>query len=57
MDTSYEIVCATLRSAPRRAYLELAHQPEINVIYTFNLDTHKKYSAPKEIKNDGDECG
>jgi hypothetical protein len=47
MDTSYEIVCATPRIAPRRAYFEFAHHPEIKVTYTFNLDTHKKYSAPK----------
>jgi len=47
IDTSYEIVWATLRKAPNRAYFELAHHPEINVTYTFILDTHKKYRAPK----------
>lgn len=31
IDTSYEIVCAILRSAPSRAYFELEHQPEMNV--------------------------
>lgn len=46
MDTSYEMVCATPRRAPSRAYLELEHQPAINVVYTFILDTHKKYRIP-----------
>lgn len=32
IDTSYEIVWATPRKAPKRAYFEFAHQPEINVI-------------------------
>lgn len=30
--TSYEIVCATLRSAPRRAYFELEVQPAAKVV-------------------------
>lgn len=42
IETSYEIVCATPRKAPRRAYFEFAHQPEIKVTYTFSLETHKK---------------
>jgi hypothetical protein len=46
MDTSYEIVCAIPRRAPRRAYLEFEHQPARNVEYTFILDTHKKYKIP-----------
>lgn len=29
--TSYEIVCATPRSAPNRAYFELEHHPAMNV--------------------------
>ena len=29
MDTSYEIICAADRSAPRNAYLELLAQPAI----------------------------
>jgi hypothetical protein len=40
--TSYEIVCATPRKAPNKAYLELEHQPDINVAYTFILDTQRK---------------
>jgi len=50
MDTSYEIVCATLRSDPNRAYLELEHHPAMNVEYTFNLDTHRKYKTPNDRK-------
>lgn len=50
--TSYEIVCATPRSAPSRAYLELEHHPAMNVAYTFILDTQRKYSTPKIIKKD-----
>lgn len=46
IDTSYEIVWATPRRAPSRAYLELEHQPARNVAYTFILDTHKKYRIP-----------
>lgn len=42
IDTSYEMVCATPRKAPSKAYFELEHQPDINVAYTFILDTHKK---------------
>lgn len=40
--TSCEIVCATPRRAPRRAYLELEDRPAINAQYTFILDTHRK---------------
>ena len=42
IDTSYEIVWATPRRAPNSAYFEFEHQPDINVIYTFKLDTHRK---------------
>lgn len=41
--TSYEIVWATPRRAPSRAYLELDLHPARNVVYTFILETHKKY--------------
>ena len=50
--TSYEIVCATPRNAPSRAYLEFEHQPAINVAYTCILETHRKYRIPNEMKND-----
>lgn len=50
--TSYEIVCATPRSAPSSAYLEFEHHPAMNVAYTCILDTHRKYRIPNEMKND-----
>ena len=50
--TSYEIVCATPRNLPNRAYLEFEHHPAINVGYTFNLDTHKKYKIPSGMNID-----
>lgn len=34
IDTSYEILCAAERSAPRNAYLELLAQPAIIIPYT-----------------------
>nr|QED22670.1 NADH dehydrogenase subunit 1 [Amynthas sp. HU201607-04]QED22671.1 NADH dehydrogenase subunit 1 [Amynthas sp. JX201401-05]QED22672.1 NADH dehydrogenase subunit 1 [Amynthas sp. ZJ201509-01]QED22673.1 NADH dehydrogenase subunit 1 [Amynthas sp. ZJ201505-04]QED22674.1 NADH dehydrogenase subunit 1 [Amynthas sp. ZJ201504-02]QED22675.1 NADH dehydrogenase subunit 1 [Amynthas sp. HK201601-20]QED22676.1 NADH dehydrogenase subunit 1 [Amynthas sp. GZ201605-04]QED22677.1 NADH dehydrogenase subunit 1 [A len=43
--TSYEIVCATPRSAPSSAYFEFDLHPAMNVEYTFMLETHKKYST------------
>src|SRR6218665_2994110 len=43
--TSYEIVWATPRKAPNRAYFEFDLHPAMNVVYTFILDTHKKYST------------
>lgn len=50
--TSYEIVCATPRNAPRSAYFELDLHPAINVVYTFILDTQRKYRTLYCIKND-----
>jgi len=41
------MVWATLRIAPRRAYLELENQPAARVVYTFILEMHKKRRAPK----------
>jgi hypothetical protein len=55
--TSYEIVCATLRSAPNKAYFEFDLHPAINVEYTFILDTHRKYSTLNCKKKDWCECG
>jgi len=46
IDTSYEIVWATPRRAPNRAYFELEHHPAMKVVYTFILDTHKKNKIP-----------
>lgn len=44
--TSYEIVCATLRKAPSRAYFELEDQPLIMVVYTLSLEIHKNSRIP-----------
>ena len=44
--TSYEIVCATARIAPSKAYFELEAHPESKMQYTFNLETAKKNSIP-----------
>jgi hypothetical protein len=38
IDTSYEIVWATLRRAPSREYFELDDHPAPRRVYTFNLD-------------------
>jgi hypothetical protein len=53
IDTSYEIVCAILRSAPNKAYLEFEHHPAIKVEYTFILDTHRKYNTLNDRIIDG----
>lgn len=41
--TSYEMVWATPRNAPRSAYFELDLHPARKVTYTFILETHRKY--------------
>lgn len=35
------MVCAILRSVPKREYLELEDQPAISVVYTFMLEMHR----------------
>jgi predicted RecB family nuclease len=40
--TSYEIVCATPRNAPRSAYFEFEHHPAMKVEYTPILLTDRK---------------
>jgi hypothetical protein len=55
--TSYEMVCATPRKAPSKAYFELDLQPAKKVVYTFILDTHRKYKILKSMKNDWCEWG
>jgi len=44
--TSYEIVCAALRSAPNRAYFEFEAHPAMRVVYTLNLEIHKNRRIP-----------
>lgn len=41
---SYEIVCATARSAPMRAYFEFEAQPEPKIVYTIKLEMAKMNS-------------
>jgi len=57
IDTSYEIVWATPRRAPNRAYFEFEHHPARKVEYTFILDTHRKYKMPNDKYIDVFECG
>lgn len=45
--TSYEIVCATARRAPIKAYLELEAQPDQRIEYTVKLDRVSKKSTPR----------
>jgi hypothetical protein len=48
--TSYEIVCATPRSAPSRAYFEFEAQPAEKVVYTLILEIHRKNKIPNVRK-------
>lgn len=57
IDTSYEIVCATLRRAPSNAYLELEDHPAINVAYTFSLEIVRNIRIEKVIKMAGEDIG
>lgn len=45
--TSYEIVCATARRAPIKAYFELEAQPDHRIEYTAKLDRASKKSTPR----------
>lgn len=45
--TSYEIVWATARRAPMRAYFELEAQPEPKIEYTARLDTARIKRTPR----------
>jgi hypothetical protein len=51
------MVWAIPRRAPSKAYLELEHHPAIKVVYTFILDTHRKYRMPYIKYSEGLECG
>ena len=55
--TSYEIVWAALRRAPRRAYFEFEAHPAIKVVYTLKLERHKKSKIPNSINTEGLEWG
>lgn len=45
--TSYEIVWATARRAPIRAYFELEAQPDQRIAYTARLDMASMNSTPR----------
>lgn len=45
--TSYEMVCATARRAPIRAYFEFEAQPDHKIEYTAKLDMAKRNSRPR----------
>jgi len=45
--TSYEIVWATARRAPMRAYLEFEAHPEPRIEYTAKLDSARIKSTPR----------
>lgn len=45
--TSYEIVCATARRAPMRAYFELEAQPDQRIEYTARLDIASINRTPR----------
>lgn len=45
--TSYEIVWATARNAPIRAYFELEAQPDHKIEYTARLDIASRKSKPR----------
>lgn len=47
--TSYEIVCATARSAPISAYFELEAHPDHRIEYTARLDIANMNRTPKFI--------
>jgi len=53
--TSYEIVWATARSAPMRAYLELEAHPDHRIEYTARLDMASINSTPRFMFTSG--CG
>lgn len=46
--TSYEIVWAAPRKAPRSAYLELEDQPATKVVYTFILEIARNIKMPND---------
>lgn len=46
------MVCATLRRAPSRAYLELLDHPAIKVVYTLRLEIARNIIIEKVIGNE-----
>jgi hypothetical protein len=48
-ETSYEIICAAERMAPRNAYFELLAHPASMIPYTAKQDVANKYKIPTLI--------
>ena len=46
IETSYEIIWAAERNAPKKGYFELLDQPAIIIPYTLNEDVANKYKTP-----------
>jgi len=46
IETSYEIICAAARIAPKKAYFELLDHPDNNKAYTLTEETANKYNIP-----------
>ena len=46
IETSYEIIWAAERKAPKNGYLELLDQPAIIIPYTLSEDVANKYKTP-----------
>lgn len=51
--TSYEMVCATARSAPRSAYFEFDAHPEPRIEYTARLERARINRIPRFISTTG----
>lgn len=47
IDTSYEILCAAERSAPKKAYFELLAQPALMIPYTFKEEIARRNKTPR----------
>lgn len=57
--TSYEMVCATARRAPMRAYFEFEAQPDHRIEYTARLDMARRNRSPrfKSVREKGSGSG
>lgn len=51
--TSYEMVCATLRTAPKRAYFEFEDHPAPRVVYTLMEEIQRNRRTPRGRKQVG----
>ena len=51
IETSYEIICAAERNAPKKGYLELLDHPAVMIPYTLSEDVANKYRIPTLISD------